>query len=91
MCEGRNPLELSTMIRDDARAFSFVVRRDQAGPVSELALPEQTRLVCLYRDDELVFPGDDTHLRAEDEVVVVTHRDKLETLSDRLGAGRDRG
>jgi trk system potassium uptake protein TrkA len=83
MFEGRDPLELSTMIRYDARVFSFVARADDAVPIAELDLPKASRVVCLYRDDTLLIPDDNTRLRAEDEVIVVTHRDNLKALEKR--------
>lgn len=78
--EGRNPLELSTMIRDDARVFSFVVSPDQAGPVEALSLPERTRVVCIYRGRELILPDESAALQAEDEVVIISHRGSLGEL-----------
>jgi trk system potassium uptake protein TrkA len=87
MCEGRDPLELSTMIRDEARAYSFVVRADQAGPLKAFDLPEQTRVICIYRDDRLVLPDADTELEVEDEVVLLTHRDRLAKLEEHLAPG----
>ncbi len=87
MCEGRDPLELSTMIRDEARAYSFVVRADQAGPLEAFDLPEQTRVICIYREDRLVLPDADTELEVEDEVVLLTHRDRLAKLEEHLAPG----
>ncbi|MEZ5559412.1 MAG: TrkA family potassium uptake protein [Pseudomonadales bacterium] len=84
LCEGRNPLELSTMIRDEARAFSFVVRKDQTGPLKDLELPEQTRVICVYRGDQLLFPDEVADLQEDDEVVLVVHRDHLEALQKLL-------
>lgn len=84
LCEGRDPLELSTMIRDEARAYSFVARADQAGPIEELALPDQTRIVCIYRNNRLILPDPDTRLKSEDEVVLITHRDQLDALEKHL-------
>ena len=80
MCEGRDPLEISTMIRDEARAYSFVVRTDQAGPLAKFKLPEQTRVVCIYRQERFILPEPDTQLKAEDEVVLLTNRDRLSDL-----------
>lgn len=82
--EGSDPLAFSTMIRDEARIFSFVARADQAGPLGEIDLPKQTRVVCLYRDDEFLIPDDDMRLQGEDEVVLITHRDNLDVLAERF-------
>lgn len=84
MCEGRDPLELSTMIRDEARAYSFVVHDEQAGRLADLSLPDQTRVICVYRDDRLIFPEADTKLKPDDEVVLLTHRERLTELQEQL-------
>jgi trk system potassium uptake protein TrkA len=84
ICEGRNPLEISTMIREEARAFSFVVHPRQEGPLTNLLLPEKTRVVCIYRERRLVLPVASTRLKVGDEVVLITHRDSLGELEQTL-------
>lgn len=84
MCEGQDPLEISTMIKEEARILSFVVREEQAAPIAELGLPKQSRVVCLYRDNRLVLPEDDLRLKTGDEVILITDRDNLEELSEQL-------
>lgn len=81
--EGQDPVILSTMIRDDARTFSFVTREEDAGPVSALNLPRESRVVCLYRNDKFILPDPDTELKTGDEVVVITHRQHLAELTSR--------
>lgn len=83
MFEGHDPLVLSTMIRDEARAFSFVTREEDAGSINSLSLPRECRIVCLYRDDKFILPEEDTVLKTGDEVVLITHRQNLEELSKR--------
>ncbi len=83
MFEGRDPLELSTMIRDEARAFSFVARTEDEGPVEELELPDSSRVVCVYRDENVILPEASTRVKAGDEVVIITHRETLPALEDR--------
>jgi trk system potassium uptake protein TrkA len=87
--EGQDPLELSTMIRDEARAFSFVLHEDDAAAVKELGLPEATRVVCVYREGKFIMPDDDTALKADDEVVVITHRRNLPALEQRWLAPKE--
>lgn len=84
LAEGRDPLELSTMIREEARALSFVASATDAVAVDALALPSQTRVVCVYRDGQLVVPDGGTVLREGDEVVLITHRDNLDKLKAKL-------
>jgi trk system potassium uptake protein len=85
MCEGRDPLELSTMIRDEARVMSFVVRETQQGAVANLDLPDRSRVVCAYRDGKFLFPDADLILKLDDEVVMITDRDGAEKLEEFVG------
>ena len=81
--EGQDPLELSTMIRDEARALSFVAREQDAVPIKELGLADDSRIVCIYRENKLIMPEGDTKLEAGDEVIIITHRKHLQELKDR--------
>jgi len=83
MFEGKDPLELSTMIRDEARGFSFVARKDDEMRIDALGLPKNSRAICIYRDDKFLLAEDDTVLKAGDEVVIITHRDNLTALAER--------
>jgi len=83
--EGRDPLELSTMIRDEARIFSFVLPDEFSGTITTLELPDDARVVCVYRQDKLIIPSGDTKLTASDDVVVIVHRDSLPALEKRWG------
>lgn len=86
MVEGQDPLEVSAMVKGDARAFLFVVREADARPLGELDLPKETRVVCLYRGGALMLPGNDTSLKRGDEVVLITHVRHPERLAERFGA-----
>ncbi len=84
MFEGRDPLELSTMIREEARVLSFVVREADEGPLSELKLPKRCWVVYLYRESSMILPdGEDVKLRADDEIVIIAHCDAVEALRAR--------
>jgi trk system potassium uptake protein TrkA len=83
MFEGRDPMELSTMVRDEARAFSFVARDQDTGKTDELDMPGRSRIVCIYRGDKLILPDGNTRLKQGDEVVIITHRDDLPELQER--------
>jgi trk system potassium uptake protein TrkA len=81
--EGRDPLELSTMIRDEARAFAFVAREEDEVEIRALNLPESSRVICIYREGKFLVPHGDTRLKCEDEVVIITHSDHLPALLER--------
>lgn len=84
MFEGRDPLEISTLVRHEARAFSFVARKEDAGPVAKLELPERSRVAIVYRGDKFLFPDESTEIQAGDEVVSLTHREHLDELGKRF-------
>jgi len=86
MFEGTNPLEISAMIKAEARVFSFAAREEDARPISELGLPDKTRVICIYRDEKFLLPGDDDRLKAGDEVVLITHVRNLPALAGRWAA-----
>jgi trk system potassium uptake protein TrkA len=86
MVAGQNPLELSGMIKGDARLFSFVAGAEEEGPAADLGLPSESRVICLYRGGKFVLAEDDVALRKGDEVVVLTHRRAVQELGKRWGA-----
>ena len=47
---------------------------------AELKLPENSRVICLYRADRLLVPEESTRLKAGDEVVVITDYERLDEL-----------
>jgi trk system potassium uptake protein TrkA len=83
MLHGEKSLEMSSLLRGDAEVFSFVAGERDAGDLEELALPEQTRIICLYRDDAFTLPEQVDGLREGDEVILVTHKDRLDELKER--------
>jgi trk system potassium uptake protein TrkA len=88
LLHGRNPLEISAMIKDEARVHSFVAGKDEAGKVADLKLPDQTRVMCLYREGRFRVADPDTDVKPDDEVVLITHADHLPELQERWGQTR---
>lgn len=80
---GMDLLELSALIKEDARLFSFIAREADVMEISALKLPGDTRVVCLYREGSLLLPGRGDTLQAEDEVVVITRSKHLDELRAR--------
>jgi len=91
MFEGTNPLEISAMIKGEARVFSFVVRDQEAVSLDKLELPEQTRVICVYRDEKFLLPAEDENLKADDEVVLITHSRNLAALAERWSTPKQGG
>jgi trk system potassium uptake protein TrkA len=90
MSVGRDALELSAMIKGEARVFSWVVGEKDEGTLAELNLPDQTRVVCCYRRGDFTLPRPDDRLRTGDEVVVITHSRNLPALEERWGGSSRR-
>lgn len=86
--EGRDPLEVSAMLRGDTRVFSFVAHEDDEKRAAALGLPERSRIVCIYRDDALVLPDGDTPVRKGDEVILIAAAETLAELEARWGTPR---
>lgn len=83
MVRGLDNIELSTFLKHGARLFSFVAGENDTHEIGELNLPDGTRAVFYYRDEELNFVDEETSLQEDDEVVLLTHIEKLVELKER--------
>jgi trk system potassium uptake protein TrkA len=81
--QGRDILELSTVIKNDARFLSFTVKKAGPHAVKDMELPQGSSVVCYYRDDQFWLPQDETKFKDGDEVVVITHSNNLSELRER--------
>jgi len=81
--EGRDPLELSATLGADARLISFVVGDEEAGPVDDVDMPGDSRIICLYREDKLIFSESGAELRKGDKVVILARIKDVDALQDR--------
>lgn len=86
MLEGQDLLELSAMIRDEARVFSFIIKEQDAGPLGALELPEGSHVICFYRDGTFNLAEDDIVLQQGDEVIVLTYSRNLRQLQEHWAA-----
>lgn len=83
LCAGQNPLEISALIKGDARVFSFVAGNEDEGLLTDLELPDGSRLIFLYRNEKFTLPETDTLLQKGDEVVIIAHSRALPELHAR--------
>ena len=86
--EGRNPLELSATLGADARLISFVLGKDERGSIENLQLPGDSRVICLYRDEELIFAQPELELKKGDQVVVLARTEDADELREQRSEGR---
>jgi trk system potassium uptake protein TrkA len=80
---GLDNIELSTLLRGNARFFSFTAGKGEEGGIDELDLPAKARVVYYYRDDEFRFADPDSQIQKGDEIVILTHSEHLSELSER--------
>lgn len=83
MVRGLENIELSTLLKDDARFFTFTAGKDEAVPAEELALPDETRIVYYYRDERFYLADEKTRFEKGDEIVILTHSEHLPELTER--------
>jgi trk system potassium uptake protein TrkA len=86
MAEGQSIIEISDILRGEARFFSVRVKEEDAVPVGDLGLPSAARAICIYRNGkDFLFPEPDTRLNTDDEVVVLARAAALKALRERFG------
>lgn len=83
MVGGSKNVELSTVLKDEARFFTFTAGKEDAVSVKELELPAEARVVCFYREDKFAHADEETKLHAGDEIVILTHSKNLGELEKR--------
>jgi trk system potassium uptake protein len=83
MVGGRKDVESSTVLKHEARFFTFTAKEEDAVVVKELKLPADVRVVCYYREDKFAHADEETTLRAGDEIVILTHSKYLGELEKR--------
>lgn len=83
MVRGLDNIELSTLLKYDARFFSFVAGKKEEGTAAELDLPDEARMVFYYRDEKFHFADEDSKIKKDDEIVILTHSKNLPDLDER--------
>ena len=83
MVGGTENVELSTVLKDEARFFTFTAEEEDAVSVKELKLPAEAHAVCYYRDGRFALADEGAKLQKGDEVVVLTHSKNMAELQER--------
>ncbi|MCJ7600096.1 MAG: TrkA family potassium uptake protein [Desulfobulbaceae bacterium] len=86
MISGVENLELSVVIKDEARFFTLIAKEEDAVTARELKLPVDAKVICYYRDDKFFHADDETKFRKGDELVILTHSKNIPELQERWQA-----
>lgn len=65
---GIDILELSSLIKCEARCMMVQIDKQNRGQVSDLDLPAEARVIGIYRDNHFIHADPETPLRVRDEV-----------------------
>ena len=83
MVRGLDNINLSTLLKEDARFFTFTAGEEDALSVDELGLPKDARIVFYYREGALQFADSDTKFRKDDEIVILTNSSNIPDFNER--------
>lgn len=88
MASGIDILELSSLIKGEARCLMVNIDKDTSGQVENLDLPDEARAICFYREGEFKLTSEETKLQVDDEVLILTHSKHLAELTKRFSPGK---
>lgn len=83
MVGGGENVELSTVIKDQARFFTLIAKEEETVAVRDLKLPDGAKVVCYYRDGKFSPTDEKTTFRIGDEIVILTHSKNMPALHER--------
>ncbi len=82
MVEGREPAGLSTVLKGGLRFFTFIAEDRHEGQVKDLELPDGARVIAITRGDDSQVADEDTKIRKDDEVFLITDKENLDKLEE---------
>ena len=83
MVGGGENVELSSVIKDEARFFTLTAKEEDSVAAKDLKLPAGARVICYYRDGKFSHADEETTFRIGDEIVVLTHSKNMPALQER--------
>lgn len=80
----RDASDLQNVLKEQARFFTFVAgEKEENVTVADLDLTDKAQVICYYRKDEFNLATGDTSLKEDDEVIILCHKDSVDTLRER--------
>jgi trk system potassium uptake protein TrkA len=83
MVGGTENLNLSEVLKDEARFFTLTAKEEDAVTAKDLKLPGNAKVICYYRDGKFSHADEETTFRIGDEVVILTHSKNMPALQER--------
>ena len=83
MVGGGETVELSTVIKDEARFFTLIANEEDTVAAKDLKLPAGAKVICYYRDGKFSHADEETTFHIGDEIVILTHSKNLPALQER--------
>jgi trk system potassium uptake protein TrkA len=83
MVGGTENVELSTVLKDEARFFTLIANEEDTVAAKDLKLPAGAKVICYYRDGKFLHADEETTFRIGDEIVILTHSKNLPALQER--------
>lgn len=83
IASGGENVELSTVIKDEARFFTFIATEKYAVAAKDLKLPAEAKVICYYRDSKFSHADEETEFRVDDEIIILTHSKNMPALEER--------
>ena len=83
MVGGTENVELSTVLKDEARFFTLIANQEDTVAAKDLKLPAGAKVICYYRDDTFSHADEETTFRIGDEIVILTHSKNMPALQER--------
>jgi trk system potassium uptake protein TrkA len=86
MVGGTENVELSAVLKDEARFFTLIANEEDTVAAKDLKLPAGAKVICYYRDGKFSHADEETTFRIGDEIVILTHSKHLPALQERWQA-----
>ncbi len=89
LIENRDALRADAALEGDARLFGLVIRKDSAvTALDDIALPEDSRIVCVFRNKTYRLPDRSGALETDDRVLILTNDQGYDALQDTYGVAK---
>ena len=81
------PIRLLTAFVAAWATFLIVALPFGMGPLEDLELPGDSRIICLYRDEKLIFADSGLEMQKGDKIVILARLKDVDALRERWSKG----